>query len=394
MSNVTEGLMTIGAFELNLDRASTPRSTVGELSTWSTICVTPGRLDGMDRDTLYSLARFSGRLQRRSDDLCTLAGPSILAWLGDDEGKGPWINTALNGATSGAHDMIDDLFNLGGSAYYRVNGLTLGTNNLPATAVWASSTTAIPVNLTRVWLDELCRFLGWYYRCNADGSIDIDDSTALFVSSPTMIVVPQWWSESPSDPSFRVVAGDIKAVNSNDHYVSDLQIHGGAYEGQTGVAYGTEPYAFGHEGADQGIIWKNIQNDTDFTSYAAADAAADKEMLANWSTENLIDISVRLDDPKTHVEPGDAIYVCDPRQGLILPGLYEVNVLGQVLWPILVNVHEMTWPIVDGMGVYAVDNATAEVIDLTDHVLWGDGPVNLKVGARWPTPSEVVSGRN
>lgn len=384
--------MTLGNFGLDLHRGA-PRSIVEDLSTWSTICVTTGRLDGLDRDTLYDLSRFSGRLQRRSDDLCHLEGPSILAWLGDGEGKGPWINSAFDGSVLGMHDLIDDIFNSGGSAYYRVNGLTLGINNLPATAIWAAVDTTIPVKVTRPWLDEICNLLGWYYRCDPDGSFHISDSTDIFVETPTMLVVPSWWCESPSDPTLRVVAGEIKATNSNDHYVSDLMIHGGPYEGQAAVAYGTEPYAFGHEGVDQGIIWQNVENDQDFGSTAAADAAADKEMLANWSTENLIDISVRLDDPKAHVAPGDAIYVCDPRQGLVLPGLYQVQVLGQVLFPILVNVQEMTWPWVEGMGVYAVDNATAEVIDLSDFVIWGDGDVELKVGARWPTPAEVVSGR-
>lgn len=393
MSGCTEGLMTLGSFDLDLDRGA-PRAIVEELSTWSTICVTPARLDGLDRDAVYSLARFSGRLQRRSDDLCHLEGPSILAWLGDDEGKGPWINTALDGAALGAHDLIDNLFNSGGSAYYRVNGLTLGTNNLPATAIWAAVDTSIPVKVTRPWLDEICNFLGWYYRCDADRSFHISDSTDIFTTTPTMLVVPSWWHDTPTDPTLRIVAGEISAVNSNDHYVSDLMIYGGTYEGQAGVAYGTEPYAIGHEGVDQGIIWHNVQNDTNFGSTAAADAAADKEMLANWSTENLIDISVRLDDPKVHVIPGDSIYVCDPRQGLVLPGLYQVQALGQVLFPILVNVQEMTWPWVEGMGVYAVDNATAEVFDLSDFALWGNGDTNLKVGARFPSPAEAVNGRN
>jgi hypothetical protein len=46
VSSVTEVLMACGSWEVNLDPAS-PRSIVENIPTWSTICVTPGRCDGL-----------------------------------------------------------------------------------------------------------------------------------------------------------------------------------------------------------------------------------------------------------------------------------------------------------------------------------------------------------
>lgn len=393
MSSVTEVLMGCGSFEIDLDPA-TPRSIVEGLKTFSTISVTAGRDSSLDEAAVLDLAMFSGVLRRRSNNLCTISGPSVLAWIGDEDGKGPTLIGTYDGSDpGGANALIDDIFNDGAFAKFRTNNITLGTNGLPTTTLWAATDTIWPLDVLRPWLDNICQFTGWQYRMNPDRTFDIAEAGELFTTTPTLLVVPSWLAESPTDVSYRVVAGTIRATNSNDNYATGVRLDATPYPGSADVASGA-PSMPGDPGGTDAVINKLLDSSNDFDSFAEGDAAADVELLERFSTENLIDVTLPLDDPKAHVEPGDSIYVYDPLQGLQLPTITQVFALGQVMFPIVVDVKEMTWPVCEGMGVYAIQNDTGDVVDLTDFVQWGTGDTSLRVGARWPTLAEVVNGRN
>lgn len=382
MSSVTEVLMGCGSFTLNLDPA-TPRSIVEELPTWSTVCVIPGNEVGLDRAEVLSVAQFSGILRRRTDNLCTLMGPSITAWVGDEDGKGDGAYNAVNGLTS-AQAMVVDLF----SSVDGVNGIELDDySSLPATPVWAARIdhTEVP----RVFLDRVCRFLDWQYRVKPDGTIDIGTRGSLFTTTPTLLVVPRWFAEGPTDVSYRVVAGDIRATASDDDYATTVIVYDGTYGGFS-TSLGGEPDGF--QPGYEAYIEKRVEG-VDLGSTGDAEDQANADLFYNYGTKNLIDLSLPLDDPRAHVEPGDSIYVYDPLQGLVLTG-NQVFALGQHLSPIEVDVAEMTYPISEGSGVKIIHNTTGEVIDVTEFVLWGSGDASLRVGARWPTLAEVVNGRN
>ncbi len=386
MSSVTEVLMACGSWELNLDLSS-PRSIVENIPTWSTVCVTPGRCEMLSRDEVLAQATYSGMLRSRTNDLCTLRGPSIMAWLGDEDGKGPQPSIAIGGATSG-QDMISDLFTTSFGVF--VNGIALGTySSLPLTPVWA---TATGTESSRAFLDRVCRFLGWKYRVNANGTFDICDDDSLFVTTPSVVVLPDYFGEPISDVIRLVVAGKIRASASDDDYVTDIAILDGTYVGTASV--GSSPYNFDFGATiNQASIDKTITT-TDLGSNANADNQANNEILTNYATKNYIDISIRLDDPRTRIQPGDSIYVYDPLQGLFLAAGTQLDIMGQCIFPITVDVAEMTWPITEGMGVYVLLQGTETVWDLSEYVLWGSGDTNLRVGAKWPKLSEVVQGRN
>ena len=90
---------------------------------------------GLTRAELLAQATYSGILRSRTSDLCTLMGPSIMAWIGDDGGKGPtYYSAAVNGSTSG-QDMIDELFVI---YAYGINGIAKGTYATLTSAVWAA----------------------------------------------------------------------------------------------------------------------------------------------------------------------------------------------------------------------------------------------------------------
>jgi hypothetical protein len=386
VSSVTEVLMACGSWELNLDPAS-PRSIVENIPTWSTICVTPGRCDGLSRSEVLAQATYSGILRSRTDNLCTLRGPSILAWLGDEDGKGPQPSIAIDGTTS-AQDMISDLFTSSFGVF--VNGIALGTySSLSASPVWAAAT---GTESSRTFLDRVSRFLGWKYRVNADGTFDICDDDSLFQTTPSVVVLADHFGEPISDVIRLVVAGKIRASASDDDYVTDIAILDGTYVGTASV--GSSPYNFDFTATiNQASIDKTITT-TDLGSNANADAQAALEIVTNYATKNFIDVSIRLDDPRTRIQPGDSLYVYDPLQGLFLAAGTQLDIMGQVIFPVTVDVSEMTWPITEGMGVYALLQGSTTVWDLSEYVLWGTGDCNLKVGAKWPTMREAVNGRN
>lgn len=380
--------MGCGHFEIELDQ-STPRSIVEELPTWSAVCVTPGRLDGLTRDDLLELSTFTGILRSRTNNLCTISGPSITALLGDEDGKGPLSPAGGVDGTVSGQQMIIDLF--GGSALYS-NGITLGTySSLPLTPVWAEKDHPdVGPETPRQFLDRVCRALNWQYRVNAAGVFDICDDRSLFTTDPTLVVIANALGTMLSDVSYRVVAGDIRATAHDDDYATDVFLDDGTYFGSASTA--TSPDNFIPGGFDLQMV-KQLTG-TDLGSNANANATCATEITTNYATKNLIEVSIELDDPRAHVEPGDSIYICDPLQGLVLPGIVELNVMGQCLFAILVDVTEMTWQVTDGMGVGVIHNTSGEIIDLSEWVKWGSGPTTLRVGARWPTLPEVVNGRN
>jgi hypothetical protein len=389
VSSVTEVTMGDGSFTINLD-PSTPRSIVEELQAFSTVCVVPGRETGLSRSEVLGLASYSGILRSRTDNSCTLMGPSILAWLGDEDDKGPQVSGTYSASTS-PQDLLTDIF-----ADLNTNGITLGSiSGLPATAyAYVGWTTGYPYHTLRWYFDLWHRVLGWDYRVNPDGTFDMASDGSLFTSTPTMLVVPTWLAEAPTDVSYRCVAGRINNLASDDNYVTVLSLvpSDENYVGTATVGSGTGPHNFAN--AEWGSWGRDVDTSQLFTSFTDSNAAADVELLANWSTENRVDIAVPLDDPKAHVAPGDSIYVYDPLQGLQLPGVTEIDALGQPMFPIIVDVQQMTWPVCDGMGVYVIQNDSAEVVDLTDYVLFGRGDTTLQVGARWPSLGEFVMGRN
>lgn len=378
--------MACGSWEVNLDPAS-PRSIVENIPTWSTICVTPGRCDGLSRAEVLAQATYSGMLRSRTDDLCTLRGPSIMAWLGDEDGKGPKPSIAIDGYTSG-QDMISDLFTTLFGVF--TNGIALGTySSLPATPVWAIAT---GTESSRTFLDRVCRFLGWKYRVRANGTFDICDDDSLFQTTPSVVVLADHLGEPISDVIRLVVSGKVRATASDDDYLTSIAILDGTYVGTASV--GSPPYNFDYTATINVASIEKTITTTDLGSNANADNQANNELLTNYATKNLIDVSISLDDPRQRIQPGDSIYVYDPLQGLSLPAGTQLDVMGQCIFPVTVDVSEMTWPITEGMGVYALLQGTTTVWDLSEYVLYGEGDTNLKVGAKWPTLREVVQGRN
>jgi hypothetical protein len=378
VSSVTEVLMACGHWELDLDQAA-PRSIVENIPTWSTVCITPGRCDGLSRAEVLAQATYSGVLRGRSDNLCKLWGPSILAWLGDEDGKGPIPGTGSASGAVSAQQMVIDLLTFS-------NGLTLGTySSLSASAIWASTT---GFESSRTFLDRVSRVLNWEYRVNADRTVDISDDGSIFQTTPSVLVLPDHWGEPISDVIRLVVAGKIRATAHDDDYATTVWVLDDTYSGSASVGSYPDDFA----GGTASIV--KFVDSTDLGSNANASVQANTELLTNYATKNLIDISISLDDPRQRICPGDSIYVYDPLQGLFLTAGTQLDIMGQVIFPITVDVSEMTWPVTEGMGVYVILNGTSTVWDLSEYVLWGSGDCNLKVGAKWPTMREVVQGRN
>ena len=376
--------MACGHWELDLDQAA-PRSIVENIPTWSTVCITPGRCEGLTRAEVLAQATYSGVLRGRSDNLCKLWGPSILSWLGDEDGKGPSPSSSTVSGTVSAQAMISDLFTLSFGNF--VNGIDLGTySSLPATPIWAEAT---GFESSRTFLGRVCWAYNYEYRVNADGTFDICDDGSIFNTTPSVLVLPDHWGEPISDVIRLVVAGKIRATAHDDDYATKVYVVDGTYSGDATV--GSFPDNF--EPGDPADIQKIIET-SDLGSNANADGQASVEITTNYATKNLIDISISLDDPRQRIQPGDSIYVYDPLQGLFLVAGTQLDIMGQVIFPITVDVSEMTWPVTEGMGVYVILNGTSTVWDLSEYVLWGSGDCNLKVGAKWPTMREAVNGRN
>jgi hypothetical protein len=87
-------------------------------------------------------------------------------------------------------------------------------------------------------------------------------------------------------------------------------------------------------------------------------------------------------NPPHRFRCGDWVWIFDP-----LKGLYDLTgsgftFAGQMIWPVSVRVMEMTYPIVEGMGVYLDQtHQSGSVTDLTPYMEWESGDTTLSVGS-------------
>ena len=229
MSSVTEVKQAPGRWDLQL-KDGTPRSIIDQLTPFGHIAITPGKVDvALVGDNLLTQARYVGvyRGGKVAGEGFSLEGSGMAFWTGDEDGKGPLIeSTAVSASTFAATvrallpDAVEEgtLYSVGGSA------------TLTHTFQWETVKSAL--NYTARAFSTPTAPVSW--RINGNATIDAGPDTSLFRTTPTSILVKKGAAlRTGRDLGATGIAGDLQLEEAYNDYTTKVVVigqgEGGAY---------------------------------------------------------------------------------------------------------------------------------------------------------------------
>lgn len=371
---IEERLMAAGKWNIGLD-PSTPKAIrdvldyFGHCYVFDASRIRPGLSD----TTMIALSRWGGILRRRKTPW-DIAGTNMICWLGDEDGKGPIIESKIGGA--GTPSTLNN---------YVVNALVGPGNVAPAVTagnVVAGGTTHDPGYqwiTVRAALDSAALIWGAEYRVNKDFSIDVQ----LVGATPSL--TPRWFAQTPTAIAMRRNSGrDISiaglsmtqldvSVDAEEYFVRAIVHDGtGAYTASAGSA---TPYK---DGQGNLIKMAKIFEQSNTPNAVAAAVGASLVSAGEILRYEITQASDQFDIDRD-VIVGDYIYVYD-HDAAVVDITKQVRYRGSIIYPMKHRVMAMTWPIERGMSVWYRSGA-AVWTDLTDYVVWESPGVTFEVGA-------------
>lgn len=303
-------------------------------------------------------------------DSLTLSGCDLSWWMGDADGRGPLKDTAIVAALAATTtNWLDQIF--------PVNGLTRGSTTNGTSFAGVSS----PMSTRLEILNWICEQSDVEWIIRPDGAVDVGPSTTLF--------------PAPSTTSARVITREPASSEGTLEGVEAVQIDRSrdatAVVSRVVVVHSAdlEEAKFATATATpSGVRWKDFAGSTptDRSLRAAgpaikatAAAAVASRMVARVSVDQKEALlTSRTYNVTSEVRPGDRVWVYDPGSALY-DTANQLTFRGQVIAPIQMRVHSLTWPIDDNLGVYARLDGGATWIDLTPYVAFEEAEVAWEV---------------
>lgn len=363
-----------GAWNLSL-KESTPRNVWDGIDYFGRIVIVSGRMDpALYGDNLLTEARYVGVVRHKDVDegSMTLSGPGMVVWLGDEDNKGPVIETTLAASGSSFADAVRDVLSVQTS-------ITEGTlHSVPGTAsysyLWKSAREA---------LNSLCDIYGTptfpvEYRVNGDGTLDAGRVADLYDTTPSVILLPK---NTGYDLDLLALPSRFTAQQDVEDFTTRaVAFSQGEGEAITTAAKNltdigrTNPYL----GLDGNPIQITRMIDASDTENANLANLAAQQLGRFASTNDVLSLSTIEYDISGDVTAGDYVYAYDPDAGLVDTSV-EVYFRGQRINPVVLRVLETTWPVTKGMTV-AYRHNDGTWLDLTDYVVFESaGDTSLKV---------------
>ncbi len=373
---ITERLMKPGSFSVRL-REDYPFSVASEVDLLDHIVITPTRLDpisGFSGDAnILDAAIYTGVITRKASPRI-FEGSGLAWWLGTDAGIGDVVDVTAE-ATSALSTWVTAILAFG-------NGITAGS----VSDTGLSSVTAAPSWCSpREALDLICRVAGAEWRVNPDGTLDAAKSPNLFVSTPTVVVTRK---EEGQDGAYRGLEGSlIVTATDAEQYTTEVYVvgQGNGSTVVTEIASGSTSYkTFANTTP---VLRRLVNAPTEPTANAAAIASA---QVALWNqVRRELSLSSRTYNVTRHIRPGDYVWAFDQLAELT-DAANQITYRGELIAPIKLRVHALTWPVEQGMGVYARrSGATPTYTDLSDFVAWETGDVVWDVGTAARAANDV-----
>lgn len=305
-----------------------------------------------------------------------IGGAGMAYWLGDEDGKGSIIEAPGIVIPKGT------LFTEGVRALLPSSGSIIEGTFHPVTGTWSGSYVYCSPRTA------LTDFVSYFsdddgeaeWKVNPDGTLDAGYLSDLYVTEPTAIIARK---VSGQDLNLRGVRGtaqtDEDMIDFSTRVVVLAQGEGDSIAtGAADIDPGLNPFLDLH-GNPVRLTRLVSQEGTD---PANAPASAVLQLNRFLKPRRSLQLASDEMDLKGRFACGDFIWLYDPDAGLwdksAVPN--EVIFRGQRIHPVKLRVTELTWPIIEGMGV-AFRREDGTWLDLTDYVYFEDpATVDVVVG--------------
>lgn len=419
---VNEIVQALGSWQINLSE-NTPKRILDQLDYFGHVAVHAAREvhPELIGDALLKTARYVGVLRGReftgsqgqyaSDQSATgsplarneansgssisdsnlIRGSGMAYWLGDEDQKGAVIE--FPGLTL----PIGTLFSEGVRALLPGSGsITEGTFH-PVTGSWSG--TYIYVSPRQALTDFVSYFSNEFgeceWRANPDGTLDAGYLDQLYVVEPKAIIARK---QTGQDLHMRGIRGTAQTDEDMEDFSTRVVvlaqgIGDSVATGAANIDPGLNPYVDLH--GNPVVLTRMVSQEGTDPSNAPASAVLQlNRFLKPRSSLQLTSDEIDL---KGAFACGDYIWIYDPDTGLIDYN-NETIFRGRLINPTKLRVTELSWPIIDGMGV-AFRRQDGTWLDLTDYIYFEEADnVDVVVGdlSRTllnTTGGETVGGR-
>lgn len=394
---ITESYMDGGPWGINLSD-ETPRWVLDDIDVrqklWATIVVTPQHIDPADisASDLMALARYSGVYLGMGAGRTSLYGEGLSWWLGED-GDGGDLHASVD-INYTDEFLVDILTNL---VFNGANGLTLSyTGSIAEKFEIDLEGGDTKREVLDTILAQCSSDVAW--RITPAGVVKVDAPTSLFPTrtTPTVILTEQGGRDGnitglPAEMDLDELNG---AEVRDDVWVDWDDGH------NSGRAYFSPSwYDFVGQSPEVRFLmdWrpKRARPPTEkwrklaawqVQSETKANRLAARELNERTEVRSQFVVNVPVYDPHRYdITPGNSANVWD-LDSATRDLTNEVYYQGEVIHPLRSPVQQMTWPILEGYGVYlryfTSIGGTAQFYDLTQYVEPDGGATKLVLGHR------------
>lgn len=362
---IEENLMTVGRWDLAL-LDTTPQSILDlfnlktETARFGHIIITPTHVDDRSADVL-PLSRYTGIYRKRSDRY-TIGGCGLAAWLGDEDDKGDLIESALTFTTTFVN-WITALkpSSLTAGTYHAITGPA----NLDATFERQTRRKAI---------DFVCDYYNGEWRVDPDGTLHAGEIADLYVTTPEVTIIRGEGGRELGQTGVRAAEFDI--ASDVEDYTTRIFLAGASGTGEADIF----PLTGSYDLNGNRVEWARFVEASDAEA-GTEDTVAENILNRYTSQRYELRIASDLEDLPDVMTVGDMVNVLDIEQG-IYDRSNPVAYRGETIYPAMVRLMGMTWPVLEGVGVYfRSSDAGGTVTDITSYVDWDTGATSLAVGA-------------
>lgn len=391
--SVTEQFEGWGKFDLTLRGLpddTTPaevwRAVDPTVSAFGHILITPTEVDAaaVGDAGLLSMAKYAG-IYRGTRARNQLQGVGLVAWLGDEDDKGDIAETAKTGGAKTFAGWVADVLPA---------AITAGT----ITAIAGTLNESMLYMTPRAMLARVMDYFGGVYRVNPDGTLDAGPEASLFAVEPNHLL--HWRGSGPDGGLHGLRPATIELARDLDDYTTKVLMLAegeGATVAVGSAVAGSVPYKDLHGNA---VVRKRVVDAPDVSAgnantLAAAQLGRFNRVRTGYQLSTTEWGVAVLNRNGKRLEPGDYVWAYDPRpDARLVDPANQLVFQGETITPALHRLEAITWPILEGMGVYLryYDGATVAIVDLSPHVEWETGETTLEVGAAPRRLTDTAAG--
>jgi hypothetical protein len=372
--SVTEVKQALGTWSLQL-RPETPREILDAIAAnpFGHVAVLPGRIDpAAAGDGLLSAARYVGvyRHRRATEDGHELSGAGMAFWLGDEDGKGAVLTTAVSSASASFSTAV--------TALIPTDRLTVGTlYAIPGSGTWTNTAQYVSNRdaLTYVTDSYSTDTVPVSWRVNGNGTVDAGRDSDLFITTPRALLVRKDGSAG-RELAVQGLSGTLETEQDVEDYTTRVVLlaEGDGSSTVTASASAASPY-FNLKGNP--VVITRLVSEYE-TSGGNAASRAQLQLNRFTTPRKAVNLSTEEFDVKGTFSVGDTIMVYDPDTGFVDP-TRETTWKGQPINPAALSVTELTWPIPVGWTV-AFRTGTGTWLDLSRYYVPEGGSTTVVVG--------------